>query len=116
MATDLTVGLVSQPGTLLRASDALGRAGINMEGACAFVCDGQGVYHVLVEDRERARRALIDTLRRWTGTLGIRGLGTWGVGRPDIDRLVRDSRGSSMRTNPIELADAEVAAVIAASL
>ena len=63
-----------------------------------------------------ARRALIDTLRRWTGTLGIRGLGTWGVGRPDIDRLVRDSRGSSMRTNPIELADAEVAAVIAASL
>ncbi len=61
MATDLTVGLVNQPGTLLRATDALGRAGVNIEGACAFVCDGQGVYHVLVEDRERARRALIDS-------------------------------------------------------
>jgi len=60
MATDLTVGLVNQPGTLLRASDALGRAGINIEGACGYVCGAQGVHHVLVEDAERARRALID--------------------------------------------------------
>lgn len=60
MTTDLTVGLVNQPGTLLRARDALGRAGINIEGACGYVCDGQGVYHVLVEDARRARSALID--------------------------------------------------------
>ena len=60
MTTDLTVRLVNQPGTLLRATDALARAGVNIEGACAFVCEGQGVYHVLVEDRERAYRALID--------------------------------------------------------
>lgn len=60
MTTDLTVGLVNQPGTLLRASDALGRAGVNIEGACGYVCDGQGVYHVLVEDAQRARSALID--------------------------------------------------------
>ncbi len=60
MAIDLTVGLVNQPGTLLRASEALGRAGVNIDGACGFVCDGQGVYHVLVDDPERARRALID--------------------------------------------------------
>ena len=60
MTTDITVGLVNQPGTLLRASDALGRAGINVEGACGYVCDGQGVFHVLVEDAQRARTALID--------------------------------------------------------
>jgi hypothetical protein len=60
MATDLTVALVNQPGTLERASDVLGRAGINIEGACGYLCDGQGVCHVLVEDAERARRALID--------------------------------------------------------
>jgi hypothetical protein len=60
MVTDLTVRLLNQPGTLLRASDALGRAGINIEGACGYVCDGHGVFHVLVEDAERARRALID--------------------------------------------------------
>lgn len=60
MSTDLTVGLVNRPGTLAEASDALGRAGINIDGACGFVCGGQGVYHVLVEDAERARKALID--------------------------------------------------------
>ena len=60
MATDLTVGLVNQPGTLLRASDALARAGINIDGACGFVFEGQGVFHVLVEEAERARRALLD--------------------------------------------------------
>jgi|SRR5215203_5855106 len=60
MAIDLTVGLVNQPGTLLRASEALGRAGVNIDGACGFVCDGQGVYHILVDDPQQARRALID--------------------------------------------------------
>lgn len=61
MATDLTVGLVDRPGTLAQASDALGRAGINIEGACGFVCEDIGVYHVLVRDAEQARRALIDS-------------------------------------------------------
>ncbi len=60
MTTDITVGLVNQPGTLMRASDALGRAGVNIEGACGYVCDGQGVFHVLVEDARQARSALID--------------------------------------------------------
>jgi len=60
MATDLTVGLMNRPGTLAQASDALGRAGVNIEGACGFVSGEQAVYHVLVEDLERARRSLID--------------------------------------------------------
>jgi hypothetical protein len=54
------VGLVNQPGTLLRASDALARAGLNIDGACGYVCESQGVFHVLVEETERARRALLD--------------------------------------------------------
>ena len=61
MATDLMIGLMNRPGTLAQASDALGRAGANIEGACGYVCEsGQGVYHVLVSDVERARRGLID--------------------------------------------------------
>ena len=59
--TDLKVSLADQPGTLLRASDALGRAGINILGACGYVADERGVFHVLVDDAERARRALIDS-------------------------------------------------------
>ncbi len=61
MTTDLTIGLIDRPGTLAQASDALGRAGVNIEGACGFVTDDRGVYHVLVRDAELARRALIDS-------------------------------------------------------
>jgi len=42
MTTDLTVGLIDRPGTLAQTSDALGRAGVNIEGACGFVCEGIG--------------------------------------------------------------------------
>jgi hypothetical protein len=60
MATDLTVALVDRPGSLAQASDVLGRAGVNIEGACGYACGDRGVFHVLVLDAERARRALID--------------------------------------------------------
>jgi hypothetical protein len=60
MPTDLTIALFDRPGTLAQASDVLGRAGVNIDGATGFVCDGRGVYHVLVDEAERARRALID--------------------------------------------------------
>lgn len=60
MPTDFTISLFHRPGTLAAASAALGSAGINIEGACAFVCGETGIYHLLVSDAERARRALID--------------------------------------------------------
>jgi len=60
MPTDLTIGLVDRPGTLAHATDALGRARINIDGACGFVHEGVGIYHVLVGDHELARRTLID--------------------------------------------------------
>jgi hypothetical protein len=61
MNTDFTVGLLDAPGTLARASDALGRAGVNIDGACGYTVERDGVYHVLVQDAERARRALMDS-------------------------------------------------------
>jgi hypothetical protein len=60
MPTDLMISLSHRPGTLAAASAALGEAGVNIEGACAFVCADQGVYHLLVSDAESGRRALID--------------------------------------------------------
>lgn len=59
--TDFTIGLLDRPGSLAKASDALGRAGVNIDGACGYICEGQGRYHVLVADAERTRRALIDS-------------------------------------------------------
>lgn len=60
MATDFTISLFQRPGTLAAASSVLGGAGINIEGQCAFMADGRGVYHVLVSNAELAHRALID--------------------------------------------------------
>ena len=58
MATDLTVILENRPGTMADMGEALGNAGINIEGVCGFPCEGAGVLHVLVEDAAGARAAL----------------------------------------------------------
>ena len=55
---DLTVILEDRPGTMADAGEALGKAGVNIEGLCGFPCEGKGVGHVLVEDAAAARRAL----------------------------------------------------------
>jgi len=60
MARDLTVILEDRPGTLADVGEALGKAGINIDGMCGFPCEGKGVLHVLVEDAAGARRALED--------------------------------------------------------
>jgi hypothetical protein len=38
--------------------EALGKAGINIEGVCGFAIEGRGVGHIVVEDAAAARRAL----------------------------------------------------------
>ena len=52
----------------------------------------------------------------WTARLRVRGLGRLGVGESDFASLVADARGTSMRTNPIELTDEEVESILQASL
>ena len=58
MPKDLTVALVNRPGTLADAAEALGRAGINIDGVCGFPSGNEGIMHVLVEDAAGARDAL----------------------------------------------------------
>ena len=60
MATDLKVVLEDRPGTLAELGEALGRAGVNIMGACGIPCGDQGEIHILVEDAAAARRALQD--------------------------------------------------------
>lgn len=55
---DLTIALENRPGALAGMGDALGRAGVSIEGGGAFVVNGQGVAHFLFEDGAAARRAL----------------------------------------------------------
>jgi hypothetical protein len=58
MAKDLVVTLDDTPGEGARLGEALGNAGVNIEGLCAVVDAGKGMVHVLVEDVAGARVAL----------------------------------------------------------
>lgn len=58
MATDLAVSVADQPGGLADVGEALGNAGINIEGLCGVGLGDRGVIHVLVEDGAAARAAL----------------------------------------------------------
>ncbi len=63
-----------------------------------------------------ALSALVATLHGWSAALGVPGLGHWGVTASDIPALVADGRGSSMRTNPVVLTDAELASILAEAI
>jgi hypothetical protein len=58
MATDLTVRLEDRPGELARLGEALGGAGVNVDGFSGTTSGGQGEIHLLVEDAASARSAL----------------------------------------------------------
>jgi hypothetical protein len=58
MATDLTVQLEDRPGSLAELGEALGGAGVNIDGICGVTGGGRGEIHVLVEDAAAARQAL----------------------------------------------------------
>jgi alcohol dehydrogenase len=67
-------------------------------------------------DEPEARGALIVTLSEWTAALRIPRLRAYAIGETDIPAIVADSRGSSMRTNPIALTDEEIAGILAATI
>ena len=55
---DVAIELDNRTGALAEMGQALGRAGISVEGGGAWVADGRGVAHFLFADGEAARRAL----------------------------------------------------------
>lgn len=61
---DLTIELENRPGALAAMGEALGRAGVSVEGGGAWVVNGVGAAHFLVADAAAARIAL--------GAAGIR--------------------------------------------
>ena len=55
---DLAIALENRPGALAEMGDALGRAGVSIEGGGTFVVNGQGIGHFLFENGPAARAAL----------------------------------------------------------
>jgi len=55
---DLAIALENRPGALAEMGEALGRAGVSIEGGGAWVVGNEGVAHFLFHDGAAARRAL----------------------------------------------------------
>ena len=55
---DLAIVLENRPGALAEMGEALGRAGVSIEGGGAWVVGDRGAAHFLFEDGQAARRAL----------------------------------------------------------
>ena len=55
---DLAIALDNRPGALADMGEALGKAGVSVEGGGAWVVGGKGVAHFLFEDGSAARKAL----------------------------------------------------------
>ena len=59
-----------------------------------------------------AREYLATTLRQWQEQLCLPRLSAYRIGAADFPRIVANSRGGSMKTNPIVLGDAEVTRIL----
>lgn len=55
---DLAIQLDNRPGAIAEMGEALGKAGVSVEGGGAWVVDGVGIAHFLFEDATAARHAL----------------------------------------------------------
>lgn len=55
---DLSIELENRPGALAEMGEALGRAGVSIEGGGAWVVGGRGIAHFLVHDGVFARSTL----------------------------------------------------------
>jgi len=55
---DVAIVLENKPGEMARMGEALGAAGVSVEGGGGWVVDGKGHMHFLFEDGEAARKAL----------------------------------------------------------
>lgn len=58
MPTDININLANNPGTLAQLGEALGGAGVNIEGIACLPVGDRGSVHILVEDAAGARSAL----------------------------------------------------------
>lgn len=55
---DLAIGLDHRPGALAEMGEALGKAGVSVEGGGVWLCDGKAVAHFLFADAGAARKTL----------------------------------------------------------
>lgn len=108
-------------GTLVAEATALNvralRSRVPQSSALAKYANvGRLLAGVAQETDEQAIDALVALLHAWTERLQLPRLGEYGVRTEDIGRVIANSRGGSMRTNPLVLTDEELAQLVCARL
>jgi alcohol dehydrogenase len=63
-------------------------------------------------DQYHALMMLVETLRQWQEAFKLPNLSFFGMSEGDIPRVVVNSRGNSMKTNPVWLSDEVLAAIL----
>ena len=66
--------------------------------------------------KEERLAALVETLTAWTQELALPRLSAFAMTADDVSAVVGESRGSSMKTNPIVLTDGEIESIVRARL
>ena len=107
-------------GILLAETTRVNVAALRARNARSLALEKYGeVGRLLVGDQALGRDEAADSLVAWLGALAgeleLPRLRDVGVREADIPVLVAESRGSSMRTNPVTLEDAEIATILNAS-
>jgi alcohol dehydrogenase len=69
-----------------------------------------------IKDRAEALEALVGLLRDWVQRLGLPRLGAYGLSEADLNRVIANCRGGSMKGNPVVLTDDEIAKLLRARM
>jgi len=62
--------------------------------------------------QDESLNALVRVLNEWTELLKLPTLSKYGIKKEDFTKIISESRGSSMQTNPIVLLDSEIEAIL----
>ncbi len=69
---------------------------------------GNVLLDSVCSNRHEAREQLYQLLNEWTEQMQLPRLASFGVSEKDLSRIVANSRGSSMKTNPLVMSDDEI--------
>ena len=79
---------------------------------CKYARAGELLHGRHYPSIEEAHAALLTLLDEWTERLALPRLNAYGIQESDFARIVAHSRGSSMKTNPLVLSDAEIQSIL----
>ena len=104
-------------GTLVAAATAMNIRALKVrdpdsKALLKYAQAGRMITHDIHLSAEEALTRLVEMLEQWTDAMQLPRLSKYDVTREDVPKIVANSRGSSMKTNPIVLTDEEIGEIL----